>query len=326
MSTLQRLVKWLVPFLAVVAVGIAWRTARRESEMTRAVESAKALRGELYRQIAQAEARLTLAGKAAGKEHSPTVNPESQRTPVAAPGAALSTAVTSTMRISEIDPQTIAAVDPKIRALHLRAFAEDLDGIWGPLLKQLNLPPDKLERFKALLITHEERRLDVTAVASEQNLSLSDPAIQKMRRTDGTILSREMRALLGPDLMAIYQPYRSSLELRPIVAEVVAATYFTSGPLTFEQSQRLTEILSANSEKRANGFVRAGTIKWDTALAQITASGTFSPAVIDSLQRLVAQRTADGKLSDRWNEVVRKHVGSNPTPPGLWVPGISLRH
>jgi hypothetical protein len=108
------------------------------------------------------------------------------------------------------------------------------------------------------------------------------------------------------------------------VADVVAATYFTSGPLTFEQSLRLTEILSANSERRANGFVRAGTIKWDAALAQITANGTFSLAVIDSLQRISAQRAASDNVGHKWKEVVHKHAGSTWLPD-LWLPGVTLR-
>jgi hypothetical protein len=192
------------------------------------------------------------------------------------------------------------------------------------LLKQLALPPEKRERFKALLVTHEERRLDVTALAGEKKVSLGDPAIQQLRDNDGAALAREMRALLGPELMAIYQPYRRSLELQPIVGEIVAATYFTPEPLTFTQSQRLRQILAANSDRRANGFISRSTIKWDAAIAQSIESGAFPQVVIEALARLGSEYAAGMKVAQKIDEIAGEYAGPKDISD-IWLPAVSLR-
>ena len=115
------------------------------------------------------------------------------------------------MRDGKIRPEVAEAIDPRLRELHLQAFAAQLDGIWGPVLQQLALPPEKEAALKALLLAHQERRLDVTAVAGEQQLELNDPAIPKLRNADGASFAQEVLELLGPDDGKIFQQYRRDL-------------------------------------------------------------------------------------------------------------------
>jgi hypothetical protein len=114
-------------------------------------------------------------------------------------------------RDGKIRPEVAEATDPVLRDLSLQSFDANFDWIWGPVLQQLALPPEKAATFQTLLRSHEERRMDVTAVAGEQGLEFKDPAIQKMRRADDERLAGELQALLGPDGARIYQQYRSEL-------------------------------------------------------------------------------------------------------------------
>lgn len=227
---------------------------------------------------------------------------------------------TLSMRDGKIRPEVAEATDPVLRALHLEVFDARLEGVWGPLLLQLNLPPDKVAGFKALLRAHEERRLDVTAVAGDQQLELSDPAIQKMRNADGALLAQQMLELLGPDDGKIYQQFRRDLAVQAQIADLAAATYQTSAPLTYAESLELRTVLVAFSERMANGFVRPGAINWEAALAQIAGSSSFSATTVDGFRRQVADQQIHRQIAQRRKEIGIRIMGNVPSE--TWVPNF----
>jgi hypothetical protein len=319
-----RIFAWLAPVVALTLLTAAYFQARHAGQAMRTMESARVRRDELQRQYQLAAAKLAEQQQRNATATAAAANP-APTSAQAGSDAKESGAASTTMVISglDVDPRLVVATDPKLRALHLAAFRADLDAQWGPLYQQLHLSADKIEQFKDLLVKHEERRLDVTAVAVEQKLSLGDPAIQRMRSDDGSIRVREMRALLGNEAMKAYNQYNHELVLQPIVAEVAARTYFTATPLTAEESQRLVAILAENSEKRPNNFIRENTVNWSKAIAQAEASGTFSPAALEAFRRFGTQYVLGLEVAKKWDEIGTRQVGIAHVK-GVWLPGVTF--
>lgn len=234
-------------------------------------------------------------------------------------GAAEGTGVDKlAVRTGRIRPEVAEANDPVLRALSLQIFDAQFDWIWGHVLRQLTLSEEKAAAFQALLRAHEERRMDVMAVAGEQGLELSDPAIKQMRRADGALLAQQVLALLGPDGTKLYQQFRSEMGVMAQVTDIAEATYRTDTPLTYEESLQLRLILAAHSERQANGFVRPNSVNGDAALVEIAGSGIFSAATVEAFRHQVADAHMHRQIEQRLDEIGSKITG--PVPGDRWVP------
>jgi hypothetical protein len=324
MNARIRIVTWVTAIVALIAIGLALDRGRRAQAAADAMVVAGRQRDALRHRLQQAEERLAVAERdeAAWKES------EAQKPGEATPAApdtasAAGTAVPRPTR--EMDPRIVAARDGALRELHLKAFEAGIDGQWGPLFRRLNLAPEKIEQFKAILLNHERNRLDVTAVAGDQNLSLGDAAVQKQRSDDGVALAREMRGLLDPQDLKVYNQYHHDLELQPIVAELAGQVYFTETPLDLPQAQELMTILSSNSEKRNYGFVRPNTVNWEAALAQVEANPIFSPALRDAFGRLRAEKMTETQLGKSLEEAMKNNAVNEPVSITLPGSGFMLR-
>ncbi len=258
------------------------------------------------------------------------VSPAAGATAESAPNAATASpnggeaakmgAITLSMRDGKIRPEVAEATDPVLRDLHMQVFNAHIDGIWGPVLQQLNLPQEKEAALKSLLRAHEERRLDVTAVAGEQNLELNDPAIQKMRSADGGLFAQQVLQLLGPEDAAIFQNFRRELAVMAQVTGLAVATYPTSMPLTYAESLQLRSILAAHSERMSNGFVRPNSINWEAALTEIAGNESFSAATVESFRQQVADQQMHRQISQRRGEIETKIMGR--VRGDSWVPNF----
>jgi hypothetical protein len=302
--------------LLMIAGTMLVREVRQTERAAAALNLATARKEEARQRLKLAEQKLARAER------------EKDANPAGAPAAAGASTATSSaegtaqlsMPDGKLRPEIVEATDPELRALSLQMFDAYFDGVWGPLLQQLNLSEEKAAALKALLRAHEERRMDVTAVAGEQQLKLSDPAIQKMRRADGARLSQEVLALLGPDDGKIYREFRSNMAVMAQIKGLAEATYHTSTPLTYAESLQLRSILAANSEREANGFVRPSAINWEAALAQIAGSAVFSATTVEAFRQQVADAQTHRQISQRLNEIGSKVMG--PGQSELWVPRL----
>lgn len=310
----------------VVAVAMIVREVRQTKSAAAALELAIQRREQARARTKIAEQRLTRTERerktgAAGASVA-MASPNSTSTTGTTAGAAAGAAgkMKLSARDGNIRPEVAVATDPELRALQLRVFDEEFAGNWGPLLQRLNLPEEKVAALKALLRAHEERRLDVTSVAGEQQLELTDPAIQKMRNADGALLAKETMELLGTDDGKIYQQFRRDRSLQGTINDLAVANFQTNSPLTFAESQQLLTILSANSERLSNGFARPNAVNWDVALAQVERSETLSPATIEAFRRMVADQQVHLQIGLRWNEVGTKLLGT--IPGGFWLPNF----
>ncbi len=314
---------WIGTVLVLaVAVAMIVREVWQTESAAAALKLATQRREWARDRLKMAEQRLTRAERDRKTAAAGVSVMAASTTATTTDGTATSAAGTMTLRVRDgkIRPEVAVATDPALRALHLQVFDEEFAGIWGSLLQRLNLPEAKVAALKALLRAHEERRLDVTAVAGEQQLELNDPAIQKMRSADGALLAKQTLELLGPDDGKIYQQFRRDLSLQGVITDLAAANFQTSTPLTFAESQQLLTILSANSERMSNGFVRPNAVNWESALAQVERSGALSPASVEAFRRLVADQQVHRQISQRWNEIGTTLGGS--ITGGLMLPNF----
>ena len=222
------------------------------------------------------------------------------------------------MRTGKIGTDVTEASDPFLRGLSLQIFDAQFEWIWGDVLRQLNLSDEKAAAFQAVLRAHEERRMDVTAVAGEQGLQPNDPAIQQMRRADNALLAEQVLTLLGPDGARVYQQFRSEMGVMAQINGIAEATYRTDTPLTFEESRQLRSILAAHSEREANGFVRPNSVHGEAALAEIATRGIFSAATVEAFRHQVADEQMHRQIDQRLNEIGSKITGV--VPGDRWVP------
>jgi hypothetical protein len=313
--------------IGAIAVALIVREAR-QSESRAVALSLATQRQE------QARQRVTLAEQKRARAERESAAHRAEATPGAgAPAASTGDAATAgtkeraakgagvdklARRDGKIRPEVAEATDPVLRALSLQMFDANFEWVWGPVLQQLALSPEKAAALQALLRAHEERRMDVTAVAGEQGLELKDPAIQKMRSADGARLAQEVLALLGPDDANVYQQFRRELGVMAQVNGIAEATFHTSTPLTYAESLQMRSILAAHSEREANGFVRPNSINGEAALAQIVGSGAFSAATVGAFRQQVADAQMHRQISQRLDEIGTKIMG--PGQSELWVP------
>lgn len=306
----MRPLAWSLSLFALLALTFAIFQARQAKRLDAAVASARLRDRQLRTRlqpvvapIAPAEAR----GEALSRSDAPPAVPTAREEASAAAGTSPSSSAWKNALVA-------TARNPELRALYMKSFEDEIAAKWGPLFGLLHLPPEKIERFTAIMLAHEQNRLDVTAVAGDQNLSLGDPAIQRMRSEDGASLAREMRTLLAPGTeIKLYNRYHHDLELQPIVADMAREIYATETPLTLEQAHRLMLILSDASQKRTYDFVRPGTVDWDVVLTQVSAEPAFSPAMVDTMRRRVAQGKAEKEMLKTWGDITRRMVGPNTT-------------
>jgi hypothetical protein len=313
--------------VAAIAAALVVREVRQSENRAAALHLAIRRQEQARQRVQRAEQKLARAerergappaGASLGSEAPAALTP-SAATKGAKDGAAKSTGVDKlAARDGKIRPEIAEATDPVLQALSLQMFDAQFEWIWGHVLQQLALPPEKAAALHALLRAHEERRMDVTAVAGELGLELKDPAIQKMRRADGARLAQELQALLGPGGAKVYQQFRSEMGVMAQVTGIAEATYHTSMPLTYAESLQLRSILAAHSERQPNGFVRPNSINGEAALAEIAGSGTFSAATVEAFRHQVADEQMHRQISQRRDEIRATITGT--VPDNLWVP------
>lgn len=326
MNRTRQVLPGVTLLVAIALLVVAWRQMQRADAAGAGLRAARERRDRWQRQVAQAEARLAELERARATDKAKAAGPATAAADATPAKPADGGGATMTIKMADVDPRTAVATDAKLRALHLEAFRADLDGVWGPVFARLKLSPDKIEQFKLLQLKHEQRRLDVTAVAAEQNLGLNDPAVQKMRSDDGTVRAREVRALLGNDDFKVYSQYNHDLVLQPVVADVAARTYLSATPLTLAEGATLMTILSANSQKRANGFVRENTVNWTQAMAQAEASGTLSAPTLAALRNYAEAQKSEQNIGERWAEIAAKVAGKKDgAMQGTWLPGLVFK-
>jgi hypothetical protein len=193
--------------------------------------------------------------------------------------------------------------DLEFRASMIALAKSRLDLFYGPLFKNLNLPADRLDRFKDLLV-----ELDLIYNDVHEAMKIEEPNIPPdqrhayVRGLDGVLLppiDDKIKALLTEPEYAQFREYNEDL-LQWVPTNIVArALQSTDTPLTDEQANLLVVLLRGGQPKLPNihwieMYNSTGLGSYPSDSSGITASviekarGILSPAQVDALRQVQA--------------------------------------
>jgi hypothetical protein len=242
----------VLALLAVAVAGVgafAWRQHRELVEL-RAVALNKDERAELQKRLWGAEKRTkTLEDQLAARRNSGVAE-------AGAPaGDGENTSPDGTFRRVRRGPggplNNIMSVMEKPEMQRLMALQQKaaLDGRYAALFKSLNLSPEDLDKFKALLVEKQTAMQDVVAAARARGIDpLADPeGLRKMIADTQADVDNHIKAILGETGFAQYQEYQQTTPQRTLVSQLQQSLSYTSAPLSDEQAEQLVGILARTS-------------------------------------------------------------------------------
>lgn len=206
------------------------------------------------------------------------------------------------------------ANNPQVQALRAVQQKAQLDQRYASLFRQLNLSPEKLSQFQALLAERQATSMDVMAAAREQGIDPRrnpDQFRQLMAAAQSTV-DQGIKSLLGDTNYAEYQAYEQTGPQRATVSQLERRLSYTETPLTAIQSSQLVQILASTSPTPAAtdlplppggpGGGRGGPGGGEGQTAVITAqtvtqaATVLDPAQVSVLQQLQQQQQAQQQL------------------------------
>lgn len=174
------------------------------------------------------------------------------------------------------------------------------------LFKQLNLPPEQLEKLKSLLVEQQTAAMDTFIVGAQKGLNplLNEAELNKLVKDAQGDVDKQIKDLLGTDSFSQYESYKKQEPQRAIVGQLQQNLGYDDEPLNREQSDRLAEVLASTSG--ANGG-RSGAISEEA----INQSRTFlSAGQTKALQDLRQQQLDQAEL--RKKLLPRPQAGGTP--------------
>lgn len=144
---------------------------------------------------------------------------------------------------------------PEVQRLMALQQRGQLDARYAALFKNLNLPPEQLEKLKALLVEKQSVGQDVLAAARSQGINLRDDpeAFRKMIASTQAEVDNSIKAVLGEEGFAKYQNYQETLPQRNVVSQLQQSLSYTSAPLSDSQAEQLVQILAQTTPKNTRG-------------------------------------------------------------------------
>ena len=149
---------------------------------------------------------------------------------------------------------------PEVQAMLSVQQKANLEAQYAALFKNLNLPPEQIERLKNLLLDRRTTVQDVFAAAREQGINpRSDPeAFRKLIADAQNDVNNNIKAALGDAGFAQLQQFEQTQPQRTLVNDLSQRLSYSDMPLSPAQGEQLVQILAANQPERRNPGV-AGT-------------------------------------------------------------------
>ena len=252
----------LLLLLAVTTVGggiLAWRQYRELVEL-RAAALHRTERADLQKRVwdlekANRELRDQLAARAGTAAADAGRTTAGERTAAAAAGR-------RDERDPRLDPRHEAEVQfsavrelvnkPEVQAMIGLQQRGAVESRYAPLFRNLNLPPEQVEKLKSLLAERATTVQDVLAVAIDQGINpRENPAtVRKLVADAQNEINQGIRAVIGDQGFAQLTNYERTLPQRAVVNELQQRLSYTNAPLTGPQAEQLVQILAANPPPR----------------------------------------------------------------------------
>lgn len=162
------------------------------------------------------------------------------------------------------------------------------------LFKQLNLRPEQLQKFKALLLERQTSAMDTFIVGAQKGLNplQNEAELNKLVSESQSEVDRQIKDLLGESSYSQYDNFVKSEPQRAVVGQLQQSLGYDDEPLTREQSERLTQVLAApSSDPAKNGRAQGLT---EEAINQ--ARTFLSPSQTKALEDLRQQQQQQAEL------------------------------
>lgn len=290
----------LVALLFLAAGCAAWRAreARVEAEN---VASVAAMRGaEIDRETTRLHERLTAVEQKTAQLRAQTES-KSKRDRVRD-----AVAVTSQKQatLSEVIKQ--AAEEAKRPEAQVRALATRRAGLvdqFAPFYRRARLAPPQVQAFEDIWMRREESHGDLNAAAQSQDLSLSDPAVAKLRGEIFADYERAQRQLLGEAAYRELQDYERATSAWNIVRHVSAAATVRGVSLSREQMDGLADaIANASASYRSGQSMSVADVDWGAV--EVRTAEVLSARQWEFVRTM--EPPGGGLFSARWNAELNK--------------------
>jgi hypothetical protein len=182
-----------------------------------------------------------------------------------------------------------------------------LDQNYGTLFAKLRLTPQQIERFKNLVVAHDEILSDTYAIQQVNDLRKNDPALAAFNQNAEREFANAQKILLGEAGYRDFQDFKRSLPARNVVDTFVGKAAVTGVPIAAEQAERLTEAFAQASPEFIQGG-RVTTLDWETAFSR--AETILSEAQMAILGGSLLKGT---KLPDPYLQKLQS-LAAEPTP------------
>jgi hypothetical protein len=277
MKSLKSILIFLLVVVAIGASALAWKEYLELSELRTSTVSTDE-RADLQKRVWDSEKHVKeleqkLAASPAGQSGgAPNASAGSNNHG----GADNGLAATMLSRMS----------DPEAQRLMSEQMRAQIEHRYAALFPKLNLPPDKLEQFKDLLVDRQQAPMDVLASANDQGIS--DPQdFQKMVQSTQADIDSQIMATIGNADYAQLQNFQQMQAVQGVVDRLNLTLSGTATPLTPAQAAQLTQVIAQTQPAPANGATATGNIPvriTSDTLAQ--AQGVLSAPQFQTLQEI----------------------------------------
>ncbi|EIQ01406.1 hypothetical protein OpiT1DRAFT_05982 [Opitutaceae bacterium TAV1] len=182
--------------------------------------------------------------------------------------------------------------DPEFaEAMRLRQRA-DLDRRYAGLFKELNLPADKLNALKDLMIERQNAAMDVFATAQSQGLNPREnrEELRQLVQSTQSEVDASIKAALGDAAYSQYENYNATQPQRGTVNRISESLSYSNAPLTSSQAQQLVTIMAQNNTREIT----------DQVITQ--AQGVLTSGQVAALKQYQAEQQAREVVNQKMRE------------------------
>ena len=186
------------------------------------------------------ERDLQLAKTQAAASPSAPNSPASSMKDIAGPVAATDSAAFRARREALLQ-------SPETQRLMQAQRRTALDSRFAWLFRKLNLPPAELERLKDLLVERQTAASDVYAAAHTVGMNIpgSRESLDRMAADAVAQVDNTIQNTFGDPVSQQFKQYEQTAGQRAVVGQLERRLSYTASPLTFDQAERLVDLLSA---------------------------------------------------------------------------------
>ena len=141
---------------------------------------------------------------------------------------------------------------PEVQAMINFQQKAGIEARYSALFKNLNLPPEQIEKLKTLLAERSTTMQDVMSAARDQGINPREnpDAFRTLVADAQNEINKGIKSVIGDQGFAQLTNYEQTLPQRNLVNELQQRLSYGSTPLTSGQAEQLVQILATNAPQR----------------------------------------------------------------------------